>query len=113
MSEINADRPKLTPDQEYEIWEKRRTEYEGLLSDTYRFNDVLDRAVLIDRFFSAMKDRYSRFNDDPILMPILAIARERYGELQVHDFTYASRVANTEAIRAINALPDDVFQAKS
>jgi ABC-type nitrate/sulfonate/bicarbonate transport system substrate-binding protein len=67
------------------------------------FVDAPDAASLIVRFYAAIQDRYSEDRDDPVLGPIIQRATERYGDLRRHDFTFANRVAMTEAVRAILA----------
>lgn len=91
-------------DDGYEKWRQRVLEYEATWSAAYGFTDVVDHATLIYRFKRAIQDRYSEWNHDPILKPIIERSKERYAELRIHDFTYANRVAETEAIRAILAL---------
>lgn len=101
--------PALIEEEGIARWKQRTIEAEARWSATHGFSDVVDRAALIQRFHTAMASRYSEVNDDHILKPIIAAAHARYQELRVYDFTYASRVSVTEAIRAILALSDDVL----
>ena len=69
------------------------------------FDASRDRAAMVQEFYEALGDRYSRVHEDPLLGPILVRHRERYGSLRYGDFKLARRIADVEAIRAIMALP--------
>lgn len=106
--------PQMADEDETQAYETARYEqqlrdFEKRLVGIYEFDDSLDRAELIRRYFEAKQHRHSPLHDDPILKPILQTARERYAQVRRHDFSFANRVADTEAIRAILALPDDVI----
>lgn len=92
------DDPALT------AWQARHKAWLAEVGATAGFDASEDHAALIARFFAAQRDQYSAERFDPVLGPILKQASERYGELRGHDFTFANRVANTEAVRAILAL---------
>lgn len=85
-------------------WQERNRAWLAEVGQAAGFDDAQDHAALIARYFAAANDRYSADRHDPVLGPIIKRATERYGELRKHDFTFANRVAHTEAVRAILAM---------
>lgn len=82
----------------------RQAEHLAQVGRDAGFEDRADHAALIFRFFAARQNRYSADRFDTVLAPILLRCFERYAELRRHDFEFAQRVAETEAVRQILAM---------
>lgn len=97
-------RAEIDADGRISAWNARHAAALAAAGQAAGFDPAEDRAALIARFFAAIGDRYSPDRDDPVLKPLIDRAVDRYGELRRHDFTFASKVANIEAVRAILAM---------
>jgi len=88
------------PENDIRFMEQRRI-YAEKAMEKLGFDNTQDAAAMIVRYISAMKDTYSLDRYDPFLCPLIRKTKKRYDEGRMYDFSVASQIAMTEAIREI------------